>query len=263
MPCTSSVTTGVSARFGQTFSSTFSEVSGAPRIVGCLVGLLLVVCNTWAAAPPQTTPCALLAPKYQHKAGVAQFEITVECAAEAPGSKPFPVGVDMLIGLTVYAGEDAKTSPMNSADHFSRRVVDAAPEVRTALDRATQSKSVLMAGSPKWIVLSDESAASHDVAAKVVRIVKAGTRLTVRFEDNEKAFAGKQHFVFAAWPATERMPCKKASRYARSGCRRDGYVIGSGGVAPIAAYPGLEINHFAHPSGESWTAERWIVERFR
>jgi hypothetical protein len=205
-----------------------------------------------------------MAPKYQPKAGVAQFEITVECASNLPGAKPFPVGVDVLVGLTIYAGADVKASLMNSADNFSRRVVDAPPEVKAALDRATQSKAVLAAGSPKWIVLTDEGSESHDFAAKVVRVEKAGTRITVRFEDDERTISGKQHFLFAAWPATERKPCKKASKYARSGCRRDGYVIGIGaGVEPIAAYPGLEINHFEHPSGEAWTSERWIVERFR
>lgn len=248
MPCTSLIGTCVSRT----------------RAVCTPLGLLLLTCNACGAATSQTTSCALVAPNYQSKAGVAQFEITVECAPNLPGAKPFPVGVDVLVGLTIYAGAGVNTSPMNSADNFSRRVVDAPPEIKAALDRATQSKAVLTAGFPKWIVLTDEGAESHDFAAKVLRVEKAGMRITLRFEDDEKAIAGKQHFLFAAWPGTERKPCKKAAKYARSGCRRYGYVIGSGaGVQPIAAYPGLEINHFEHPSGEAWTSERWIVERFR
>ena len=47
-------------------------------------------------------------------------------------------------------------------------------------------------------------------------------------------------------------------------CKRQGYVLGDdSGVEPLAAYPGLEVNHFKHPSGAEWTSERWIVERFQ
>lgn len=226
------------------------------------LGLLL--CSGLSAAKPPTTPCALLAPSYQAVAGVARFEITLDCAPNQAGAKPFPVGVDVLVGLTAYAGRADDAGPMNTMQSFSKRVVDAPADIKTALGRATQSKTVLLAGAPKWIVMTDESAESHDFAAKVLRVDKAGARLTLRFEDDEKLIAGKQHLLFAAWLATERKPCKKDSRYARSGCKRHGYLLGTGsGVAPLAAYPGLEVNHFEHPSGDAWTSERWIVERFR
>ena len=229
----------------------------------CMAAVLLL-CGTFSAAQLPTTPCALLAPSYQAVGGVARFNITLSCAPGEAGAKPFPLGVDVLVGLTVYAGGDGEASPMDQVQSFSKRVLDVPAELKAALGRATQSKGVRVAGAPRWIVLTDERAQSHDFAAKILRVDKAGTRLKLSFEDDEKLIAGKKHLLFAAWRASDRRPCKKDSRYARSGCKRDGYLLGDGsGVAPLAAYPGLEINHFEHPSGDAWTSERWVVERFR
>lgn len=239
-----------------------------PRAIraACMAAGLLLCSASGAAQTPaaRTTPCALLAPNYQAVAGVARFEVTLSCAPGQAGAKPFPVGVDLLVGLTVYASSGGKASAMNGTESFSKRVVDAPADVKAALGRDTQSKDVLVAGAPRWTVMTDESADSHDFAAQVLRVDKAGARLTLRFEDNQKMLAGKKHLLFAAWRAIDRNPCEKDSGYARSGCKRHGYVLGDdSGVEPLAAYPGLEVNHFKHPSGAEWTSERWIVERFQ
>jgi hypothetical protein len=198
-------------------------------------------------------------------AAAIRFEITLDCTAQAQAgaAKPFPVGSDVVVGLTVYAGPKVPSSLRNDSANFQRRELDAAANVRSALERATRS-TALVGTAPKWIVLSDDAAASHDVTPKKVRIERAGWSTTLQFDVDPKAIAGKDHFLFAAWPAAALVPCDKKSTYARSGCKRDGQVIDTGdGVKPLAAYPGLEINHFEHPSGESWDSERWIVERFR
>lgn len=224
---------------------------------------LLLMGGTAAAAPAATVPCALVAPRVEPAAGRVQFEITLDCGAQAHPAKPFPAGAEVHVGLTLYAGADVKSDPLNSTDNFQGRDLDAPEEVRTALGRGTQSRTTGAGGAPKWIVLRDESAASYDVTPKGMRVGPPGSRTTLRFDVDDKAIVGMQHFVFAAWRASQRVPCKKNDKYARSGCKRDGYVLGGDGVDPLGAYPGLEVNRFEHPSGAEWTSERWIAERFR
>jgi hypothetical protein len=235
----------------------------APRSLFALVLLGLAAAPCALAA--DTATCALATPKVQAAAAI-RFEITLDCTAQAQAwaAKPFPVGGDVVVGLTVYAGPKVQSALRNDSANFQRRELDATREVRSALERKTRSTAVLVGTSPKWIVLSDDAAASHDVTPKKVRIERAGWSTTLQFDVDPKAISGKDHFVFAAWPAAALIACDKKSSYARSGCKRDGQVIDTGdGVNPLASYPGLEINHFEHPSGESWSSERWIVERFR
>jgi hypothetical protein len=224
--------------------------------------VLAVAIAAQSADAQETHRCVLTAPKYQAKGSEVVFEITIDCGSTAANAKPFPIGEEILVGLTVYA--DKQNRLRNEDDYFSRRVIDAAPEVEAALKRTTQSQSVVVAGGPKWIVLQDAEAPSYDLPAQVIRLAKDAKRSAVQFQTDQKAITGKQHYLFAAWAASERKPCDRKAKFARSGCKRNGYVIGDdSGVWPIAAYPGMEINEFVHPNGEEWTAERWIVERFR
>jgi hypothetical protein len=216
-----------------------------------------------SAGAQEVRRCALMAPKYQVKGSVAAFEITIDCGATAASAKPFPAGEEVLVGLTVYAGASANAQLRDREGSFSRRVIDAAPAVGAALKGATQSKRVTVAGGPKWIVLTDADVESYDFPAQAIQIEKGTSRIAVTFQTDPKSFEGKQHLLFAVWPKADRKQCDPDDKYARSGCKREGYVIGDySGVRPIAAYPGLEINEFSGPAGD-WTAERWIVERFR
>jgi hypothetical protein len=138
------------------------------------------------------------------------------------------------------------------------------PQVRSALERSTQSTGVLVGGSPKWIVLSDDEAASYDITPQKVRVEREGWSTTLRFQVDAKAIAGKEHFLFAAWPATSLTACDKKSGYARSGCRRtDRSSIPAIPCGRSPPTPASRSNHFQHPTGDQWTSERWIVERFR
>lgn len=214
-------------------------------------------------APPAgaaTLPCALGTPKVETSGGVARIEIGVDCTPGAAGARNFPAGTNLLVGLTIYGPALESVELRNRDDNFARRVLEARPDIAAALERATQSRGVLVAGAPRWIVLGDDAAASVDITAQPLRIDKAGSRTTLRFEVPEATIAGKNHLLFAVWPASARQPCKKTSKFARSGCRRDGYVLDG---EPVAAYPGREVNEFVHPRGDEWTSERWIVERFR
>lgn len=211
--------------------------------------------ETFDAKAVQTKPCSLIAPKYHSKGSNVVFEISINCESLQLSGKPFPVGVDILVGLTVYKKPDVNYALRNS----SNRILEASPEIVTALRGATQSKSPLVAGAPKWIVLNDSDSNSYDFDTKTVRIKKSTKQISVMFQGDKTTVAGKQHLLFAIWSASDRKLCNKKSDFARSGCKQYGYVIGSdAGVRPIAAYPGLEINQF-----NNWTSERWIVERFR
>lgn len=215
------------------------------------------------SATAATTPCALVAPEVQTAAGRVQFGITLDCGAQVHAAKPFPADTQVLIGLTLYAGSNVTSTPFDSADNFQGRTLDSPDEIRAALGHNTRSKATGAAGAAKWIVLNDESVRSYDVTPKTVHVSPQGGRTKLRFDVTEKDIVGTQHFVFAAWSVAQRVACKKKDEYARSGCKRDGYVLGSDGVNPLGAYPGIEINRFQHPSGAAWTSERWIAERFR
>ena len=149
MRCTSSKPTRVDAlRAGRAF---------------CMAAVLLL-CGTFSAAQMPTIPCALLAPSYQAVGGVARFDITLSCAPGEAGAKPFPLGVDVLVGLTVYAGGDGEASAMSQMQSFSKRVLDVPAALKAALGRATQSKDVRVAGAPRWIVMTDEGAKGRIMA---------------------------------------------------------------------------------------------------
>lgn len=228
-----------------------------------LLALLALQLPVTTSATAATLPCALVAPEVLIAAGRVQFGITLDCGTPTRSAKPIPVNTEVLVGLTLYAGANVTSTPLDSTDNFQSRTLDAPDEIRTALGRDTRSKVTGATGSAKWIVLSDESVRSYDVAPKTVRITPPGGRMRLLFDVTEKEIAGTQHFVFAAWSASQRVACRKKDEYARSGCKRDGYVLGGDGVNPLAAYPGMEINRFQHPSGAEWTSERWIAERFR
>ena len=154
-------------------------------------------------------------------------------------------------------------------DRLRRHGREGPPEKRgrlllaEALKRATQSRSVTAAGGPKWIVLTDAEADSYDFSAKVTRVEKGAKRIAVQFQADQKAIAGKQHYLFAAWAASERYPCERKSKYSRSGCQHE--QLRDRGRLRRAADRSLsgDGNQRLHQNGDEWTAERWIVERFR
>lgn len=235
--------------------------SGTSCILAVLWNTLVSAIIAQSAGAQEVSRCALLAPKYQVKASVAAFEIAIDCSPTAVNAKPFSVGEEVLVGLTVYA--DASVKKQSRGRQPNSRVLDAAPVVAMALEGATQSKTVTVAGGPKWIVLTDEDVESYDFPAQAIRIEKGASRIAAKFQAELKYFEGKQYFLFAVWPKGDRKQCERDNKYARSGCKREGYVIGdNSGVFPIATYPGMEINEMEAPSG-NWTVERWIVERFR
>jgi hypothetical protein len=216
---------------------------------------LIFIINIFGVGATQTKLCSLVAPRYQTKNNSVIFEISIDCESKTPNAKQFPVDENFLVGLTVYTKPNVEYPLNNSTD----RVLVGAPEIVKALRGSMQSRSIFVAGAPKWIVLNDADSASYDFDAKVVRIEKLSKQILVRFQRDNQAIAGKQHLLFAAWSKSARKSCNKGSVYVRSGCKLYGYVIGSdAGVDPIAAYPGMEINQLS-----DGTSERWIVERFR
>jgi len=223
--------------------------------------LALVVPSAGSSAQG-TRKCALFAPSFKVSGSVGLFEITIDCSASAANAKAFPAGDDVLVGLTLYPDAKANLLLEQGAAVKMTRTVDAAPPIASALNTMTSSKSVTIAGGPKWIVLKDEDIDSFDVPVKAVRIDEGTTKVDVKFQVGLAALQGKRHLLFAAWAKSARNPCERTDQ-ARSGCKSEGYVMGdASGVSPIASYPGMEINELKHPSGD-WTTERWIVERFR
>lgn len=236
--------------------STGKSVSRAGGRLGRMCGGAVLMLVALCAAAQPTKPCALVEPKYEAQGASVRFTIVIDCRPGVANARHFPLGREVLVGLTVYAGADGAGEDAALAS----RTVDAAPEIRAALGAAGRSQGVRVAGAPRWITLVDAETESYDFTARSVRIEAAGTRIAVQFEGAEKTIAGKSHLLFAAWPSSARKPCKRSDKYARSGCRRDGYVLGSAaGIASIAAYPGLET--VGYRNGD--VAERWIVERFR
>jgi hypothetical protein len=236
-----------------------SAASAAARVVLVFIILAPTARTTFAE---ETTPCVLETPKYQAKGGKVNFEITLNCNSDA-AANPVPLGTDILVGLTVYDGSDVKKSLLTGDEWFVKRKLNADSEAKAALKDTPQSNSIRVEGAPKWIILTDANAASFDFPTKLVKVKQKGERITVKFQGNQKSMGEKRHYLFAAWPASARTSCEKNAKLARSGCRRDGFVIGDdSGVYPLAVYPGLEVNYFSYPGGD-WTVERWIVERFR
>src|SRR4030095_8353037 len=138
------------------------------------LGALVLALAAQSAGAPATIPCALTAPKHEASGAAAHLEIAIDCG---PDAKPFPVGSEILVGLTLYKG-DAKSRLRNKDDSFSKRTLDAPPEVEAALKGATESRAGA-AGGPKWVVLTDGEVESYDVPAKVVRLEKGTKRLAV------------------------------------------------------------------------------------
>lgn len=224
---------------------------------------LLTVLGMQSAAAQEVRKCALTEPKFHVSGSAGVFEITIDCGAAVANAKAFPSGEGVLAGLSLYA--DAKPDALMEQGTATEltRTIDAAPAIRTALMKTTASKSVAVAGGPKWIVLKDEDVESFDFPVQTIKLDSEPGKVAVKFQAEVKAFAGKRHMLFAVWPKSESKPCDRDNKFARSGCKSEGYVIGDGaGVHPIASYPGMEINEFKHPN-EGWTTERWIVERFR
>jgi hypothetical protein len=239
------------------YTSLVRKAGSAIAVSWIVGGAFAFATDAFAAGAAQTRSCALVAPSVRQTGATATFEIVIDCESSVSWARPFPVGKDILVGLTVYADPGVEAKLRGDGGGLQGRTLDTAPQIGNALKKSTQSASVLVSGKPKWIVLSDEDAESYDLPAKVLRIDKDSKRITVQFQGDAKV-ADKQYMLFAAWPGSARKKCTKDS-YARSGCLRDGYVIGDlSGVSPIAAYPGLEINDL----GE-YRSERWIVERFR
>lgn len=85
------------------------------------------------------------------------------------------------------------------------------------------AKSTAIAGRT---IITDESAPSFDLPAQRLPLPKAVGRSVVSFQANSKDLAGKTHsLLFAAWPLSASQPCESKESYARSGCRRYGYVL--------------------------------------
>ena len=242
-----------------------STTEAAALLGRTLLGLLCWAAFAGGGIAAETADCALVKPHYQAQGDKVSFEITLDCAAVG-ATEQIPLGVDLLVGLTVYDASAAKDTekPRDKDNWWTGRTLLVGPDIAAALGGGTQSQAMRVAGRPKWIALTDADHQSFDFPAKTIRIQRIGERLTVTFQGNEDDLAGKDHFLFAVWPAAARRGCDKASEYARSGCLRDGYEIGNAaGVEPLATYPGMEINEFEQDGNGRWTSERWIVERFR
>jgi hypothetical protein len=233
----------------------------ATALGGASAVLALVVASA-AVGAQGVHKCALSSPSFSVSGSAGVFEITVDCSPSAANTKAFPAGDDVLVGLTLYPDAKANELLGKGAGFEMKRKIDAASPIASALKTMTSSRSVTVAGGPKWIVLKDEDIDSFDLPVQAVRIDAGTSKVLVRFQAELAAFQNKRHMLFAAWAKSARNPCERTDR-ARSGCKNEGYVMGDGsGVSPIASYPGMEINELKHPAGD-WTTERWIVERFR
>ncbi|MCP9873259.1 hypothetical protein KBY92_06735 [Synechococcus sp. Cruz CV-v-12] len=193
-----------------------------------MVALLLLGAPPVLAKP--TLSCGLTRPAMETSGSKLQFRITLDCSGKAPGSRPFPSQPEVLVGLTAY-----KPLPGNA-------------------------KSTGTAGRK---IITDDNTPSFDLPAQRVPLPKSGASRVVTFQANTKDLAGKTHWLFAAWPLSALQPCESKETYARSGCRRYGYVLVSpdrsdDGIEPLASYPGLVIDE---STGNR--KARWIVEKFR
>lgn len=196
--------------------------------------VLLVLLALVLAAPPvlakPTLSCGLTRPAMETRGSKLQFRITLDCSGKAPGSRPFPLPSEVLVGLTTY-----KPLPGNA--------------------RTT--------ASARRKIITDDNTPSFDLPVQRVPLPKAGGSRVVSLQADARDLAGTTHWLFAAWPPSARQTCDRTESFARSGCRRYGYVLVSPersdeGIEPLASYPGLMIDE---SSGNR--KARWIVERFR
>ena len=193
-----------------------------------LLALMLLGAQPVLAKP--SLSCGLAKPSFQPNGSKLEFRITLDCSGKAAGSRPFPSQPEVLVGLTVY-----KPLPGNA-------------------------KSTATAGRK---IITDDNTPSFDLPVQRVPLPKAGGSSVVSFQANGKELAGKTHWLFAVWPLSARQPCESKESYARSGCRRYGYVLVSpdrsdDGIEPLASYPGLVIDE---STGNR--KARWIVEKYR
>lgn len=236
------------------------------KVAHTALAISFLVSAVAAAAAAEMTPCTFVAPNYQTQGGQVNFEITLECGSTNSTADPLPLATEILVGLTVYDASGVKQSLLSGENLSVNRDLKANPEIVAALKNTVQSNSIQVAGAPKWIVLTDGDTPSFDFPAQTVKIKQKNEKIVIQFHADQKAMGDdKRYFLLAAWPASARKSCDKKDEYARSGCRRDGYVIGDDyGVYPLTVYPGLEVNHVRDDAkDEEWSAERWIVERLR
>ena len=232
----------------------------APRAsISALVALLA---GTWAPqvnAQNATVPCALRSGPAQAQGPTLWLELIIDCTSGVADAQPLPRDADLLVGLTLYAAQREPAKPQNKEPDFRARTLTAPATVSAALGNGVASAKELVAGKPRWTVLDDRLASQYDARPQPLRVRRAGERLRVGFTLPVADIGDRAHLLFAVWPKAAQEPCDKSAPGARSGCRRDGIVLEGD---PVAAYPGREINHFSHPSGD-WDVERWVVERFR
>lgn len=224
-----------------------------------LATLTVLAASGVARGQTASVPCAVQPGPVQVAGANLRLELVIDCSTGAAGAQAVPRDVDLLVGLTLYATPKQAVMLRNSHPDYRRRTLHAPPAVAAALGSGVSSRQALVAGNPRWIVLNDSDASSYDASAKPLRIVRAGDLHRIVFELRAADVGDRPHLLFAVWQQASREDCDKTSPGARSGCKRDGYVLEGD---PVATYPGREISHFSHPSGD-WTSERWIVERFR
>jgi hypothetical protein len=200
------------------------------------VPLFILLCSTAGLAQSsKPLTCQLTKPSVQPQGTNVRFQITLDCAKRVATPNSFFSGSDVLIGLTLYnpsAGESKSSS------------------------RAT------------WKSIVDEFTPKYDLPVQRIKMPKSAGSSVVMLSAKASDVKGMTHLLFAAWPLSARKECSRTNMLARSGCHQYGYVLespkGSGGIHPLASYPGLVIDESGESrSGSSSRQPRWIVERFR
>lgn len=227
-----------------------------------LAANIAIVAGLWlppARAQEATVPCALKSAPTQAQGPTLRLELVIDCTSGIADSQLLPRDADLLVGLTLFATPREPATPRNREPDYRARTLQTPATVSAALGRGVVSTNELVAGKPRWLVLDDRFASHYDAIPQPLRIRRAGERQSVVFTLRADDVGDRTHQLFAVWPKAAQERCDQSAPGARNGCRRNGIVLEG---EPLAAYPGREVNHFSHPSGD-WDMARWIVERFR
>lgn len=207
--------------------------SSSTVICGCCLFLFI---NS-VAAPAKSRnvlSCNLTKPLVKPQGSTLKFQITLACDGKS-GRNQFPSQSDVLIGLTLYNPSEGDAMPSSK---------------------------------PSWKSIVDQFTPKFDLPVQVARPRQSPGTTVVTFTAKSSDIEGKTHLLFAAWPLSARKQCNMSDKFARSGCKRYGYVLespeGPDGIKPLASYPGLVVDRSSgNRSGGSNNQPRWIVESFR
>lgn len=221
-------------------------------LIVCCVGVLLL-----AAPAEASTVCDIAEPVVEAGAQEIVFTVIVDCEAKAVSSEQ-----SVLVGMSLYAtgsrAETAVEAHINKSDEsistFSDDVADWQIQQKP---RARRKDRRVLVQDEQY---DTQGGAPLDLAVQEVTLGPAPAKTKLTFRITAAQAVGRDGFIIAVWPTSQKNSCDKADQFARDGCTKFGFVIGDfGGIYPFDAYPGMATETNEKVDGKPI----WIAEKFR